>query len=421
MNKSSTDLLKLADGCPGKNPLAEHYQDFQVQDRVLLTGHSHQAWPDCAKQGLLSAYQDAALHVDDKWERAMQQAARVRRGFAERLHDPEGEYALGQNVHELFVRWFSGLPGYQNRQALSKVRPVLCTQGEFHTLRRQLDRWQSYGLSLHKCPHGPKVALDLAQKLAEHPSGHFGAVIVSAVSFMQGLWVSDLDQLAQVARQQQTPLLIDAYHAVNVTEFSVQALGLQDAFIVGGGYKYCQLGEGVCFLRIPQGHLARPGITGWFAEFELRDAPSSAEHQVPYPPGAAAFAGSTYDPTSHYRAAAVFDFFDRLNLGPKLLAAINQRQLTRLKNKVLALGQPQTRISLAHNSPEERRVGFLALRTPYASALSQQLRKHQVYTDARGDILRLGPAPYLSDAQLDQSIEALDCCLHELGPSSRSF
>ena len=44
-----------------------------------------------------------------------------------------------------------------------------------------------------------------------------------------------------------------------------RALG--DAFVVGGGYKYCQLGEGNCFLRIPPDTDLRPVVTGWFSEF----------------------------------------------------------------------------------------------------------------------------------------------------------
>jgi len=28
------------------NPIAHHYARFRVADRLLLTGHSHQAWPD---------------------------------------------------------------------------------------------------------------------------------------------------------------------------------------------------------------------------------------------------------------------------------------------------------------------------------------------------------------------------------------
>ena len=48
------------------------------------------------------------------------------------------------------------------------------------------------------------------------------------------------------------------------------AMGLADAFVTGGGYKYCQLGEGNAFLRVPPGRQMRPVLTGWFAEFASR-------------------------------------------------------------------------------------------------------------------------------------------------------
>ena len=33
------------------NALAPHYSRFRVGERLLLTGHSHQAWPDVALEG----------------------------------------------------------------------------------------------------------------------------------------------------------------------------------------------------------------------------------------------------------------------------------------------------------------------------------------------------------------------------------
>ena len=64
------------------NPLARHYSRFRVAERILLTGHSHQAWPDVAFDAQQQAWLDAAACVDDKWERAEEKAAAVRSGFA---------------------------------------------------------------------------------------------------------------------------------------------------------------------------------------------------------------------------------------------------------------------------------------------------------------------------------------------------
>ena len=76
-------------------------------------------------------------------------------------------------------------------------------------------------------------------------------------------------------------------------------------------------------LRFPSDCTLRPAITGWFAEFgELSAATKTA--RVVYNTGHDRFAGATYDPTSHYRAAAVFSFFAEQELTPELLRQVSQ-------------------------------------------------------------------------------------------------
>ena len=71
--------------------LAKHYSAFRVSERLLLTGHSHQAWPDVGREGVMEAWDDAARLTDDKWERAFEKAARVRIGFRSLLREPGAE------------------------------------------------------------------------------------------------------------------------------------------------------------------------------------------------------------------------------------------------------------------------------------------------------------------------------------------
>src|SRR5690606_41293894 len=52
-------------------------------------------------------------------------------------------------------------------------------------------------------------------------------------------------------------------------------------------------------------------------------------------------------------------------------------------------------------------AGFRAFRSPRAGELQRLLRGRGVFTDYRGDVLRLGPAPYLSDAQLEEAMGVL--------------
>ena len=89
--------------------LAPHYSAFRVSERLLLTGHSHQAWPDVGREGVIKAWDDAALHADEKWGRAFEQADRVRDGFRVWLEAPGAELALDQNTFGLVLRFLSAL------------------------------------------------------------------------------------------------------------------------------------------------------------------------------------------------------------------------------------------------------------------------------------------------------------------------
>jgi kynureninase len=51
--------------------------------------------------------------------------------------------------------------------------------------------------------------------------------------------------------------------------------------------------------------------------------------------------------------------------------------------------------------------GFLVLRSEQAGAIARRLKETGVWCDSRGNALRLGPAPYISDSQLIEAVERL--------------
>lgn len=379
------------------NALAAHYSRFRVADRILLTGHSHQAWPDVAFEAQQRAWLDAAELVDDKWARAEDQASVVREGFARLLGDAPANIALGQNTHELVTRWLSALPLRQRPR-------LVTTDGEFHSIRRQMDRLEEDG-TLAVVRVAARPVDTLAERLAFSVDDRTACVMVSSVLYETAEIVPDLGRLASVCDVRGAALLVDAYHHLNVVPFDLISTGLADAFVTGGGYKYCQLGEGNCFLRVPPGRNLRPVLTGWFAEFAALET-SPADASVRYGPGAAAFGGATYDPTSHYRAAGVFEFHLQKGLTPGRLREISRHQVALLKSRFEELDLDQD-VARVVPVPDAMRAGFLAIRAPRAADLSRALRERGVLTDARGDILRLGPAPYLDDRQLTNGIDTL--------------
>lgn len=386
------------------NALADHYRHFRVGERLLLSGHSHQAWPDVARDGVLEAFDDAALAVDEKWGRAEAKAERVRAGYRTLLDDPDGEIALAASTHELVVRWLSALP--------LAVKPrLVTTDGEFHTLRRQLTRLAEAGLEIVRVAANPVASL--AERLAAAIDERTAAVLASAVFYETARIVPRLDELAAECRRRETPLLLDAYHALGVLPFSLRERGLDSALVTGGGYKYLQLGEGNAFLRLPAGLDLRPIVTGWFAEFWTKTGLKSWD-RVDYAPGAGAFGGATYDPTSHYRAARVFDFFVEQGLTPAFLRQVSQHQVGLMAQLFDGLEISEALIRRECSIPLDCIGGFLALESPRAHEFSEKLLVRGVTSDSRARFLRLGPAPYLSDRQLERAMAILGEVASEL-------
>lgn len=389
--------MNVADLGRTPNPLAPHYSRFRVAERLLLTGHSHQAWPDAGFEAQQEAWLDAARHVDDKWDAAFRKADRVKAGFAKLLGDAGDGLALGQNTHELVVRLLSAVD--------LRGRPrLVTTDGEFHSIRRQVDRLAEAGVQVVKVAERPVESL--GERLAAAVDDRTALVMVSLVFFDTGRIVRGLRLVADACAHHGSELLVDAYHALNVVPVDLASEGLQRAYVVGGGYKYCQLGEGNCFLRIPAGCRLRPVITGWYSEFSTV-AEDHRSGVVEYGPGSERFAGATHDPTSNYRAAAVFDFFDAHRLGVDLLREVSQHQIGLLAATFDALDLDPAVVSRDRSAPLTETAGFLALQARDAVGLYRALHRRGVFIDTRGDALRFGPAPYLSDRQLREAMEQL--------------
>jgi selenocysteine lyase/cysteine desulfurase len=375
-----------------------------VSERLLLTGHSHQAWPDCGFEGQKQAWTDAAQFVDDKWGKAFAQADRVRRGYARLLDDADGCVALSSNTHDLVIRFLSALP-------LRVRRRLITTDGEYHSIRRQLDRLAEEGFDIVKVSSRP--AATVAERLRDAVDERTAAVLVSAVFYDTGHIAPNLGRVLEACLRAGVELLVDVYHALNVVPFSIKRERLDGAFIVGGGYKYCQLGEGNCFLRFPRDCELRPAVTGWFSEFTTLAA-SKRDGRVAYGQGSDRFAGATYDPTSHYRGAAVFDFFDEQGLTPEFLREVSQHQVGLMIDAFDRIEADPAVVTRDRDVALSGIGGFLSLRSPMAEALCQGLRARGVSTDHRGSILRMGPAPYLSDRQLTDAMGILGEVIRQL-------
>jgi kynureninase len=365
-----------------------------AQGRILLTGHSHGAWPDVSREALLRSFDDAARLVDDKWAEAVFPAmadvgSRIlgRMGF-----HPGDAIAFGKSTHELVGRLLSGLP-------LKDRSRVVTTTGEFHSLHRQLSRLAEEGLPVTWVEAHPREGL--AGRILEALTPGTALLAFSAVLFEDAYVVPRLDEIVGRAVAVGALPLVDAYHAFNIVPIE-WGPAKEQLYVTAGGYKYAGFGEGLCWLRIPRDCALRPVDTGWFADFGALSRERS--HTVAYDAGGNRFAGGTFDPSALYRARAALDHWDRFGLGVEKLRAISVRQTRRILARVEERGQGKRVVS---SKEDARRGGFVTLRAAGAGAVVQRLRARGVSVDSRADRLRVGPAPFLTDEEIDRGVGAM--------------
>lgn len=383
--------------------LQPQYSNFNVANRLLFTGHSHQAWPDIAREGLLEAYDAAAINVDTKWEVASEKTEFLRSYLREYYDDPEGLYCQSENTHHLIVSWLSSFD-------LQNKPKVITTDGEFHSMFRQLHRLTEEGLQMAMVE---AEADDIVKQIGNEIDEQTSAIMLSRVYFQSSLINQHISEIAALARKHNIPLLIDDYHGTNVVPLSIREANLEDCFILIGGYKYMQWGEGNCFLRFPKECSLRPAITGWFAAFDALDEPRDMQ-PVEFDDGNQRFATGTYDPSSQFRAAKVVAFFREQDLTPDVLRKQYVAQVKLLRNLFLEQGFDPDVITLYHQKPLEQNGGFLALQSPHARRIRAELLEENIFTDARDNILRLGPAPYTTTQQIKKAIHGLAQAVNQL-------
>lgn len=381
--------------------LQPHYSHFNVANRLLFTGHSHQAWPDVAFEGIQEYMRVVAEQVDKKWEFGFEKTE-IMRGYLRNYYDdPTGKYSREQNTHVLLVSWLSSLD-------LKNKPKILTTTGEFHSMYRQLRRMEEEGLEIVYLPHEDDE--QLLEAVRQNLDDQTAAVMLSRVYFETSEINTKLPEIAQAAKKAGVPVLIDDYHGTNVVPLSLKDKKMEYVYLLIGGYKYMQWGEANCFLRYPENCELRPLITGWFSAFEQLDQPRG-DQPVKFDEGDQKFATATYDPISQFRAAAVTEFFIKQGLSPDVLRKQYSSQLRYLRELFDDQNFKGSGIEHANTRPVKESGGFLALQSENARKLRASLLEKDIFTDARADILRIGPAPYTTSRQCEKMIVELFRCL----------
>jgi selenocysteine lyase/cysteine desulfurase len=368
-------------------------------DRLHFAAHSHHLWPDASFEGQVEAWNDAARLADRKWDKVMEEVwPEAQREIAAELGTEMPEAVVfSSNTHDFLIRLVTAAP----RRVAGPLR-VLTTDGEFHSARRQLARWEEEGwVTVARIEVEPFDSL-LERFLAEAATDEFDLVLVSQVLFGSGRIFGHVEELASIARREGPWVIVDGYHAFMALGAPFSEAAARSTFYLGGGYKYAMSGEGCAFLHAPPGFAPRPPVTGWYAEFEdLRLPPGS----VGYAKDARRFLGATFDPSALYR----FTHVRRMLAHSGLTTTRITEHTTALQRRLLH-GLHQTSLAQAEllnpldSGPHAR---FLAFRDRRAQQWYAALKARNCITDVRGDVLRIGFGIYQDEGDVDRLLEML--------------
>ncbi|NMH60127.1 aminotransferase class V-fold PLP-dependent enzyme [Alteromonas ponticola] len=381
----------------------QFYQRFlnATKGKQHYACHSHYFWPDVTREAMLAYWDDSAKWVDDKWEHFFNDVVpAVQQHISRTLNtDHPEQVVFAPNTHEFVYRILSCLN-------LAAPQTIVTTDSEFHSFNRQINRLDEWAnIDVVRVPTQPFATFN-QRFIAAIKQHQPDLVFFSQVFFNSGYWVQDIETIVSAVEREETLVVIDGYHAFMALPVDINTIQ-QRVFYLGGGYKYAQSGEGVCFAHVPPQSKLRPVYTGWYAEFGALEKPK--DNHVQYSEDGMRFAGATMDFSGLYRMRAVFDLLASENLN---VAGINtyvkyiqQTFLTRLDEQGHALVNRQ---ALVVDSLDQ--CGhFLTFTMPddaTTASIAAFLKQHGVLTDYRGNRLRFGFGLYHLADEINLS------CLH---------
>lgn len=367
-------------------------------ERLHFAAHSHHLWPDASFDGQVRAWVEANKFADRKWDLIFGEVVpEAQAHVARELNLPSPDTVVfAPNTHDLLLRIVSGLE--------RKPVRILSTDGEFHSFRRQAERWEEAGEAVvTRVSLEPFDSFD-DRFMAAAQGGGFDLILISQVFFRTGQAFGRIADLATLADPAGPWVVVDGYHGFMATPTDLSAVA-DRIFYLAGGYKYAMAGEGVCFLHAPAGYCPRPVITGWFAEFGDLSGPPGG---VQYRSDGGRFWGATLDVTPLYRFNAVRGMLDEAGLTTDAISDHARTLMQRFQDAVAdgEAGRLDKAVLINPVAREAGRARFLAFRHDDAQVWRARLLDVGVVTDVRDDVIRFGFGLYQDAADVERLIGA---------------
>lgn len=315
------------------------------------------------------------------WEAWIGEVNRAREAFARLINaDPE-EIGVTSSVSEAVSSLASALD-FRDRPA------VVLAANEFPTVAHV---WQA------QVRHGAELRWAGADDLGRVVDERTRLVSVTHASYLTGA-KQDVAAIAAAAHRHGALVFTDAYQTIGTCPIDVRAMDVD--FLAAGCLKYLLGTAGIAFLYVRRSLIERlvPTVTGWFGRQEplaFRPRPldwsaTAARFDTGTPPlinAAIARAGieliEAADP-------AAIDLWIQ-TLSGRIRARALDRNLAVLSPADPAAKAPTTAIEVGER----------------AGLVEGRLRRRRILASARGQVIRLAPHFFTTEAEVDQAVDAL--------------
>ncbi len=386
--------------------MKEFYQHFleTQKSHIHLAAHSHHYWPDVAHQAVNDCWRDACELVDDKWDKFFEKIIPSCQTLLAKIlnFSRPSDISFATNTHELVFKLLSTLFEKDH------IR-ILTSDSEFYSFDRQLRRLQEWEkVNSTKITTARGLDEFVQSFIQEINSQDYDFIYFSHVFFNSGYALSSeqIDRIISSVNNSETIICIDGYHCVGALPVDISRWENR-IFYLGGGYKYLQAGEGVCFMTLPPNCQLRPLSTGWFSGFD--ELSGEQPQKVQFAKDGMRFWGSTIEPTGFYRFSYIWKMFFENNI---TVEKIHQYVQERQKEYLSLLKKTSTLLNSSKLLLEDLNGhGHFFVHEFKSSHEAQEaynrLKEHKILCDYRNNRLRLGFALYTDKSDIEEFFSRL--------------
>ncbi|MBA2557961.1 MAG: aminotransferase class V-fold PLP-dependent enzyme [Chloroflexi bacterium] len=389
--------MKSAPTVPIRHPELTRYRD----EFPLL---SQTTYLNTCSLGALSARSRGRLdQFLDQWDRLgarawyrhwLDELAGLREDFGWTIGRPGSEIALAPNVSIALTSIASALGPLQRSEAPARSR-VITTALDFPTLGHQWLARAPLGVELVVLPSPDGITVPVSAFEAAIDERTL-LVATGHVYFTTGA-IQDVAALGAVCRARGAMLLIDAYQATGLIPTQVSIRDVD--FYVSGTLKWLFGGPGNAFLWMRPELRERlcPTSTGWF----------SSARQFAFDVGSLEFADDgrkfemgTPAMPSAYIARGAMELVREIGID-----ALHERTLDLGALTIALADQAGLRVRAVRD--DAWRAGIVAVEARDPKPIVDELAQRDIVVDYRPGIVRLSPAFYNTEAEVETVVAAL--------------